>query len=125
MSGSDSGKLQTLLTPTARTPNTGQALINGTGNIVGLVAPNDGNMHLYTVATTLVVSLAETGGAIALTYTSGGQAANVPVSAGTLAAGGYPFTQVVLADPGTAISVTQTSALTAGAARLFGAISGG
>lgn len=113
------------LTPTARTSAAGFALQNGTPNIVTLNTPSDGNMHAYDVAAALNVTVLEVGGAVTLTWHAGGQAYAVIMFASALAVGTYTFSQNIVADPNTAVTITQTAALTSGAASAVAAIAGG
>jgi hypothetical protein len=125
MSGSDSGAQRASLTPAARSAAAGVALVNGTPNITGLTTPNDGQLHCYDVAIAVHVTSLETGGAVSVIWTCGGQAYSVLAVAGGQAAGPYQFGINIVADPNTTVGVAQTSALTAGAATAFAAISGG
>jgi hypothetical protein len=106
------------------TPAAGFALVNGTPDILDVPVPAGANGHGFTVAGSLDVSSAETGGQIALIYTSGGQAIVQLLDAGGHGAGtnlSVPNPGSVVtgfADAGTTIRVTQNSALTLGAAVL-------
>lgn len=113
------------LTPTARTSTAGFALQNGTPNVLTFNTPNDGNMHEYGVAATLNVTTLEVGGQVSLNWTAGGHAYSVVAFASALAVGNYTFSQPIIADPNTAVTIAQTAALTSGAANAFAAISGG
>jgi hypothetical protein len=125
MSGSDSGRSQSTLTPNVRTAVAGFALQNATPNVVTFTTPNDGQLHAYDVAASLNVTVLEVGGQVSLNYTSGGHAYSVVVFASALAAGNYTFSQNITADPNAAVTIAQTAALTGGAAQIFAAISGG
>lgn len=125
MSGSDSGRSQSTLSPVVRTPAAGFALQNGTPNIVTFNTPNDGNMHAYDVAAALDVTVLEVGGQVSLSWTAGGHAYGVVMFASALAAGFSTFSQNIVADPNTAVTVQQTAALTSGAASIVAAVSGG
>ena len=112
------------LTLRAATPAAGVALVNGTPVILTWTAPNDGKLHRVIVVGQVQVTSAETAGAVTMTTAA-------PVVSGspfTLDAGGhagvatYPLTaQVLTAQPGETINITQT-ALSAGAALLYAEI---
>lgn len=100
------------------TPVAGVALINGTQTIVSWTAPNDGQLHRVVLFTTRDVTSGETGGAETVSlvapdgtvggYTLSGGNAPTGVTSGT--------TQSWIIKAGTAFTLTQSSALTAGAA---------
>lgn len=113
--------------PAPLTPNNPQkmaapvALINGTQTFLSYTVPNDGKEHLIVVSASLVVSSAETGGACQATFTQSGNAVTAPlVTAGQAASTGGSAVRAV--DPGSTVSITQSSALSAGAATLQGQI---
>lgn len=104
----------------AATPLAGYTLVNGTGTVLTWNVPNDGKLHRFTVYASQDVTVATTGGNIAVSWTmpdnTGGAWGVLP---GTQASLGFNFSQtsyLVLAKPGTTVTVTQSSALTAGAA---------
>jgi hypothetical protein len=125
MSGSDSGATRSSLTPTVRTAPAGFSLVNGTPNILSFTTPNDGNVHSYFVSTTLNVTVAETGGAVQVTWTSGGVAYVATYYAGGSGIGTNNVSGQVVADPNTVVTLKQSSALSAGTASVNAAISGG
>lgn len=102
----------------------GFALQNGTPTIVTATAPNDGNRHIALIAGWVNVTTAETGGQLTVTLTQNGISTPVICDAGGHTpqslelfnnnivgnAGGF------LVDPGTTVTLAQSSALTAGAA---------
>lgn len=106
----------------AATPNAGYALINGTGTVLTFTTPNDGQNHRYQLFTEKHVTVAETGGAIQLSYFTpdnsngvstffgGGQGTGVFLPNGP---------QMFVAGPNTVVTVSQSSALTVGASLLF------
>lgn len=104
----------------AATPLAGYTLVNGTGNIITWNVPNDNQLHRFTVFAAEDITVATTGGTIAVSFTmpdnTGGAWGVLP---GTQASLGFNFSQtsyLVLAKPGTTVTVLQSSALTAGAA---------
>lgn len=113
----------------AATPLTGVALVNGTQTFLTWTAPSDGQLHRVIVASVIHVTSAETGGQIQQIYTPfpGGAPHNgVLFNAGL---GSDTAGQVAAAifspvAPGSTVTVSQTSALTAGAATLWAEIWG-
>lgn len=107
----------------ASTGPAGFALQNATPTILTWNVPNDGNLHRFTFYGTRNVTVAETGGSVALNYTpEGGGAQSLIVAAGgagvgngALANSGVGFTVA----PGTTVTLTQTAALTAGACQVY------
>jgi hypothetical protein len=114
----------------AKTPAAGTALVNGTPTILSWTAPNDGQLHYFSLALCLNRTLATTGGAVGLTFTVAGSAKAAALFNGTAGAGvdysgdSPAFNLPLPCDPGTTVSIVQTSALTAGAAAFVGAILG-
>lgn len=107
----------------------GFALQNGTPTILSWTAPNDGQMHRVMVLATLDVSSAETGGAIGVTFTD--PAGNALAGANVIGAGKgagvvapNPGVTGMLIKGGTTVSLVQSTALTVGAAMLYGEIWG-
>lgn len=107
----------------AATPAAGFALQNGTPNIVQWGAPADGLAHRFVLMATRNVTSAETGGQVSLTYTPPGAGAppiTTVVAGGGSGVGsgslGNTATIVGMAAPGTFVTLSQTSALTVGAA---------
>ena len=122
-----------LLAPIARTPAAGTPLVNGTPAILSWNVPNDGQAHFFSLAGTVNTTVASTGGAIGLTFTVAGSAKAFAIFNGTKAVGVDacgdaaafgPLASPIACDPGTTVSIVQTSALTAGAAAFIGAILG-
>jgi hypothetical protein len=110
------------LTQVAATPAAGAALVNGTPTILSWTAPNDGQLHSFMIGGLLDVTANETGGAIEVDWTNLGGGQAFTLYAAGLAAGLYypssSFTQPVVVQPGTTVTIKQASALTAGAAKL-------
>lgn len=118
--------LGTPLTLQAATPLAGVALINGTQNFVSWTAPNDGQMHRVLLIAQLWVASTETGGLVIQTGTDpGGNAFSLTVMSAGLGTGahttGFPAT---LIKAGTTFTVSQSTALTAGATTLWAEIWG-
>jgi hypothetical protein len=113
------------LAPLETTGDTGYALVNGTGNIFSWTAPNDGNLHMVFLTTAQHVSSAETGGAITFETTDpSGTAVNPTAYAGGSGAGSTGFATQRLVQPGSTVTLAQTSALTVGAATLWATLWG-
>lgn len=111
------------LLPLARTPAAGVGLINGTQTLVsGLTTPNDGQLHQFTVGGLAVVTVAETGGQLTVSWRLGGSAQLLVLDPGGHGTGQFVTQFNSVADPGTAIAVTQNSALSLGTAVWFGSI---
>lgn len=100
------------------------ALQNGTPSIMAAtpVVFNDGNNHLVIVIVTADVTTTETGGAVTATITDGvdGHAVTTTVQPGGstgpgLILGTFAFAVV---GPGSTVSIAQSSALTAGSAKV-------
>jgi hypothetical protein len=112
----------------AATPAAGYTLVNGTGAVITWTAPSDGQNHRVQIFASLSVTSSETGGAIQCSYTApdGTSTGHTVYGAGQtgpdVIVQGAPFSVVIKA--GTAFTISQTSALTAGAAVLFAEIWG-
>lgn len=110
----------------AATSLSGYTLVNGTGNIITWTAPSDGAMHRFILVGLLRVTGTETGGAISVSFTAPDGTASGPqqVSAAGQAAGLHNFSTIfnTVVQPGSTVTVSQTSALTAGAAVWWGEI---
>lgn len=107
----------------ANTPVGGTLLINGTGNIFSATTPNDGDLHTVLIALTLIITVAQTGGQVQVTYVTGGVTLTTTAYAGSTGINNLPFQLTALCDPNTTINVNQSTAQTAGTARLYGQIS--
>jgi hypothetical protein len=101
----------------------GYTLINGTGNILTYNVPNDGLVHTVNVATNMNVASLETGGQIQVLFTTpDGTAQTFQQHAAGLAAGLARTNSACLCKPGTTVTLQQSTALTAGAAVLWGSM---
>ena len=111
-----------LLTKVATTGTAGVALINGNLTILTWTAPNDGKTHTVFIAASITVTAAETGGQCNVNGTSPGGAYGTLFFSSSQAAATYPAqgTQVYVVGPGDTLSLAQVSALTAGAATVYG-----
>lgn len=100
----------------AAPPLAGTALINGTQVLASWTTPADGAVHRFMASVILSVSVLEVGGQVQAAFTdpAGNAATSVLVAAG-LAAGDAGASLDRLAAPGTVVSVSQSTALTAGA----------
>lgn len=107
----------------ASTGVTGYTLVNGTGTILTWTAPNDGALHRVVLITGQHVTVAETGGQISLNTTlPDGTAVNPTVFAGGSGTGGSGFTTSRNIQANSTVTLTQSSALTVGAAVLWAEI---
>jgi hypothetical protein len=99
------------------TPAAGFALQNGTPNIFSWTAPNDGKTHRFFLIGAKEVTIAETGGAVGVTFTlPDGTAASPTWVAGNNGVGiTMPNYRSGLVQPGTTVTLAQTGALTLGA----------
>jgi hypothetical protein len=110
------------MTLLAATAVAGYTLVNGTGNIITWTAPNDGNLHRIFLAYTIHITSAETGGQITLAWNApdGGVASHTVTAAGTAATvGGGSLIMGVIVEAGQTVTLSQATALTAGAAVLW------
>lgn len=111
----------------AATPVGGYALVNGTGPVISWTAPADGAVHTVVVAAFARVTLAETGGQVNLSWTDPGgtPASGVALPGGKAAGIVTPnFPMVLPVQAGSTVSVSQGTALTAGAATAWAEIWG-
>jgi hypothetical protein len=104
-------------------PSGGIALVNGTPTLLTYIVPNDGNVHALVATQIKLVTVAETGGTINLNYVLQGGAKALQFDPGGRVPGQFQQVFAVMADPGTAVTIAQVSALTAGASSWTGAIS--
>lgn len=126
-SSSSAASWQQSLALQAATAVGGYALVNGTGTVITWTTPNDGALHRFIVCVSQVVTSPETGGVIAVFWTTpdgstpalniynGGSGNGV-----TTPAHSYEF----ICKANTAVSVSQSGALTGGAATLWAEIWG-
>jgi hypothetical protein len=110
----------------ATTGPNGYTLINGTGTVLSWTAPNDGNLHRFTVFAAMLVSTVETGGFIQMNYIlPSGNAGHHTLFNQNLAVADYvPAVFVITVQPGSIVSITQTTALSAGASQMWAEIWG-
>jgi hypothetical protein len=111
----------------ATTGLAGFALQNATPNILTWTPPNDGNMHRLLLIPVLVVTNAQTGGAVTYSYfTPNGQQQTHTLWAGGLAVSTPLPTNLVVVTiaPGQPVVLAQSSAQTAGAASVWAEIWG-
>ena len=110
----------------AATPAAGYTLVNGTGGVVSWTAPADGNNHRFLVIASLDVTSAETGGAAGVNFTTpdGTSSPFQQLFAGGQAADAYGAMLSAVIESGSTVYINQTSALTAGAAKLWAEIWG-
>jgi hypothetical protein len=106
----------------ATTGSAGVALINGTQSVLSWTAPTDGNLHVISWSILLHVTSAETGGSMATgisgLYTSGN------ISSGGIGIGWSQFGGTATLPSGDTWAITQSTALTAGAAIAYAQIWG-
>jgi hypothetical protein len=101
------------------TPDAGFALANSTSTILTYTAPSDSpHVHRVEILSTLHVSSAETGGAIsvAITAPDGTVKSGIAIFAAAQGVGVYSNVQAWHVEAGSTVTITQSSALTAGAA---------
>ena len=109
----------------AETPATGVALIDGTQTILTATVPNDGKLHIFLASGIKDITTALTGGNITWTWhlPSGTTATvyNGQTAVGVTHTQIGAFTSNVVT-PGSTITLTQTTAMTAGAAKVYAKI---
>lgn len=116
-----------MLARQATTGPNGFALQNATPVILTWNVPNDGQLHRFIVASSLIVSVAETGGQVNVHFTTpDGTVTVFDISNG---GGGTGFDYsagryLVIVKPGTTVTISQDTALTLGAAILWAEIWG-
>ena len=93
-------------------------LVNGTPVIFSELVPADGNVHFFSLIAGLVVTTNETGGAVQIQYRLGGNLNTIAVFAAAQLTGSFVFSTSFAADPGSTITLSQSSALTAGASKI-------
>jgi hypothetical protein len=113
-----------VLSKVVATVNAGYTLVNGTGTIISWNVPNDGNPHYIVIVVSIDVTSTATGGTISgsIVPPGGGGAAQPQILAGGQGAGNHVGFTGAVAGAGTTVAVTQSSALTGGAATLWAAI---
>ena len=106
---------------TAETSATGVALINGTQTILAVTVPNDGKLHFLDLRAYKDVTATLTGGQLTITHSQPATPSlttNTPST--TVAVHGFSVAMLVL--PNTTVTLTQSSAMTAGAAKIYAKI---
>lgn len=112
----------------AATATAGYTLVNSTGTVITWTTPNDGLLHRFIVNSVLSVTSPETGGNILVNYTlpgTGGAASHTLYGGGLGsgdAIGANAF--LIMCKANTAVSVSQSVALSGGAATLWAEIWG-
>jgi hypothetical protein len=121
------GSVPSLGNMLATTPAAGFSLVNGTPNILTWTAPADGQLHQVVVISSMDVTTATTGGAILATITMpDGTQGFITLQAGTQPAG-YNYNSSIgqaIVEAGSTVTVSQSSAMTAGAAKVWARIFG-
>lgn len=106
----------------ADTGPSGFALQNATPTILSWTAPNDGKLHSVSLNSLIYVSSTQTGGQINASLTVGGQPYSVLIYPQGANAGVHGMANIIsdfVCDPGTTVTLAQSSAQTAGAATLY------
>jgi hypothetical protein len=112
-----------LLPPVATSGGAGDALTGGTPTFLTWTAPNDGAIHQFNLICSLLVTSAQTGGAVTTTFTDPGGTAAAPVNfAGGLGAGETISQLSRAVKANTTVTVAQSSAQTEGAATFYGTL---
>lgn len=109
----------------AAIPLAGYTLVNGTGNVLSWTAPADGNLHRFIIFADLYVTVLQVGGEIEFEYTApNGDTVTVELFSPNQGVGPVlpDNASLFLLAPGGTVTVTQTSALTAGAAIMWAEI---
>ncbi len=124
--GADAGHVHAGFALLASTGAGGYTLGAAAGTILSWTAPDDGNMHVVLVMATLHVTSAETGGALDAAFTTpdGGTAGANQFLGQNLAAGFHPANQSYIIEAGSTFTLSQGTALTAGAAVLWAELRG-
>jgi hypothetical protein len=108
----------------------GFALQNGTPTIIQWTPPNDGLMHRFMIGVSFLVTSAETGGSLQVTYNDPGGGGRIRQLFAAGQAAGYYNGQgttpamLTICEGGVPVIVEQSTALTAGAAVLWAEIWG-
>lgn len=113
---------------TAETAVTGVALINGLQTILSVTVPNDGQVHMFYLSMQVHVTAALTGGTREITWTTPATLTTPTHKSTTVSTVGYhaytiPYNSAtVLCAPGSIVSIAQSVAMTAGAAKVYAKI---
>ena len=113
-----------MLQKVASTGTAGYTYINGTGPILSWTAPNDGQMHrVLLIGQIRSITVPQTGGAIVMSmeYPDGSGAPSPSVNAGGNGTGGFHAfsNSVFLIQPGSTITLQQSTAQTTGSTVLW------
>lgn len=109
----------------AATTASGFALANSTGTICSWAVPNDGKQHFALAVISMNITSTATGGAIVWTFSNPANVSQTPsLVAASQAAGTKHATDTAIVMAGTTVSITQNTAMTAGAAVVWAAIIG-
>ena len=104
------------------TTGSGVTLVNGNQVILTVRVPTDGRSHWFSAVCIKEVSAVLTGGAIAVTYTDASDVVQTSTTTATTV-GKHPLNVAAgSCAPGTAVQVTQSTAMTAGAATVYGKV---
>jgi hypothetical protein len=117
----DAAAFGQILSNVSSTGATGYTLINGTGTIVSWTAPNDGALHRVLIGGNVLVTSNETGGNISFSMTlPNGTTESGVIIPGASTTGLLKLSSVgngvFFIEANTTFSITQSSALTGGAA---------
>jgi hypothetical protein len=121
----DAGHVHKSFARLATTGTAGFALQNGTPSIITWTAPSDSAIHVFTCISVAHVTSTETGGTVQVVYQSpisgaGNHFSQIIAGALSTDSSGQTGTTIFgLAQPGTTVTVEQTTALTAGAATVY------
>ena len=119
------GAAVTGLPITAETSATGVALINGTQTILSVAVPNDGKVHQLLPGALKTVTSALSGGTVTVSWTNpAGTVSNLKMTGTAIGQYYMSFASSanLLLKPGTTVTVSQTTAATAGAAKVYARI---
>jgi hypothetical protein len=115
------------LQPQASTGLAGFTLQNATPGILSWTAPNDGQLHRFTIFGSIHVTSAETGGQITVNYTlpDGSTPSHTLFAAGLGVGDSTPALNLSIPiKPGTTVQINQNTVLSAGAAIMWAEIWG-
>jgi len=108
------------------TPVAGFPLQNATPTLFSWQVPNDESLRVVVSYTNKIVSSAETGGTIVLQFNDmNGTLRNAIIDPGGRGTGFFQDSEVVYPQPGSVVSLKQTSALTLGASSLWAELRAG
>ena len=107
---------------TAETSATGVALIDGTQTILTATVPNDGKVHNLLFNVYKDVTTALTGGQLTITHSQPATLSASTKTTATTVAVHQIANGVMLVLPGTTVTLSQSTAMTAGAAKVYAKI---